>query len=140
MESGDRRLILERAGRLRSEKVLRDLSFGRLVATIPIEDYYRLIRERPELKVGDRVAWAQFLTSDEARPFLVTGAAAGRYLMRNRCCVVAQKAQYRARSPGWGLDGSGDEAPNITPFALDGGCAPGEPVAEPKCQRVAGGA
>ena len=79
MHTTERALILERAKRLRAERVLRDLSFGRLVASIPVEDYYRLLRERPELKTGDRVAWAQFLTSEEARAFLVTGAAAGRY-------------------------------------------------------------
>lgn len=79
MHPTEREHILDRAAKLRSERVLRDLSFGRLVASIPIDDYYRLLRERPELKTGDRVAWAQFLTSEEARPFLVTGAAPGRY-------------------------------------------------------------
>lgn len=79
MHPTDRELILDRAARLRSERPLHDLSFGRLVASIPVEDYYRLLRERPELKTGDRVAWAQFLASDEARAFLVTGAAPGRF-------------------------------------------------------------
>jgi len=79
----DRELILERAAALRRERVLRDLSFGRQVASIPIEDYYKALAERPALRSGDRVererAWAEFLSSPEARKFLVTDAAPGRF-------------------------------------------------------------
>ena len=83
MDPGERALILERARALRNERVLRDLSFGRQVASIPIEDYYRVLRERPGLASSDRDererAWSEFLSSDEARMFLVTDSAAGRF-------------------------------------------------------------
>jgi len=83
MDPGERALILERARALRNERVLRDLSFGRQVASIPIEDYYRVLRERPGLASNDRDererAWSEFLSSEEARMFLVTDSAAGRF-------------------------------------------------------------
>lgn len=84
MDQAERAVILERAARLRAEPgAVNDLSFGRLVASIPLEDYYEALQKYPELNSGDQVertrAWARFLASEEAAKFKVTDAAAGRF-------------------------------------------------------------
>ncbi len=67
--------ILAHTARVRAEKPLRDLSFGRKVADIPVLDRVRLRTTHPELDAPDhdtrRRAWAAFLASPAAAPFKV---------------------------------------------------------------------
>ena len=54
LDQPSRRLILERNAELRKNKgVLKDLSFGRQLASIPLLDYYALQRKFPKLKSTD---------------------------------------------------------------------------------------
>lgn len=63
--------------------VLRDLSFGRCVLTIPLEDYYRLLRERPALAALDKEtrekAWRALLASSDADEFRLQPRLLRRY-------------------------------------------------------------
>lgn len=76
MYQPDRKVILERNQRLRNTPgAVKDLSFGRFLASIPLEDYYRLQREHPELRSGDAKVRSQkmlaLLRDPENRKFLV---------------------------------------------------------------------
>ena len=54
-EQKDRDVILERNKRLRQNPgALRDLSFGRLVATIPLEDWYHFLKITPGYRQMDK--------------------------------------------------------------------------------------
>lgn len=69
-------LILERNSELRKNPgVMRDLSFGRLLATIPFNDIEALRRKYPVLKFGDAEqiakAWMKIFHMPEYRKFLV---------------------------------------------------------------------
>lgn len=73
-DPAERANIVERNREIAADpSVLRDLSFGRCVLTIPLEDYYRLLRERPALAALDRDtrerAWRALLASSEADEF-----------------------------------------------------------------------
>ena len=50
LKQRDRDKILERNKRIRNEQVMRDISFGRMVATIPLYDLEILKRTHPELR------------------------------------------------------------------------------------------
>ena len=71
-----RSLILERNAELRKDpSALRDLSFGRLVLTIPLEDMEDLRAKYPDLAAkhaGIRTrAWQRFIGSSESLPYKV---------------------------------------------------------------------
>jgi len=73
-DQDERAAIVARNAELRAMPgTLNDLTFGRCVLTIPLEDYYRLLRERPALKAADRLererAWRALLASSEADEF-----------------------------------------------------------------------
>lgn len=71
-----RRLILERNAELRKSEAVRDLSFGRLALTIPLEDWQDLRARYPELASKDGEirarAWQRFISSAESLPYKVT--------------------------------------------------------------------
>ena len=54
---------------------LNDREWGRMQASIPPNDYHRLLHKYPELKCWDSdvrsKAWDKWLASEEARPYLV---------------------------------------------------------------------
>jgi hypothetical protein len=69
-------LILNRNAELRKNPgALRDLSFGRLVLNIPVNDLEMLERKYPELRSPDSTertaAWARFTASAESAPYKV---------------------------------------------------------------------
>jgi len=79
----ERAAVVKQAAELRAMPgSVRDLTFGRCVLTIPLEDYYRLLRERPALNSQDRDervrAWRALLASSEVDEFRV-GALVRRY-------------------------------------------------------------
>lgn len=54
LDQPTRKLILERNAELRKNKgTLKDLSFGRQLASIPVLDYYALQKKFPKLKSSD---------------------------------------------------------------------------------------
>lgn len=70
----ERAAVVAHSADIRAEpSTIQDLSFGRCVLTIPLEDYYRLLRERPALAARDRVererAWRALLASAEVDEF-----------------------------------------------------------------------
>jgi len=71
----DKHLILERNKQIRQNKLERDLSFGRHVACIPVEDLEVLKRKFPELTARDGHTrtrmWARILKSPEYKKYLV---------------------------------------------------------------------
>ena len=71
----DRGLILDRNKQIRDNKLERDLSFGRHVACIPLEDLNVLRRQYPELNAKDgktrTAAWARVLKDPSNRKYLV---------------------------------------------------------------------
>lgn len=73
-----RSLILERNAQLRREPgAVRDLSFGRLALTIPLEDWAELREKYPDLASKDpgikSAAWKRFISGAESEPFRVKG-------------------------------------------------------------------
>lgn len=74
-EQVNRNLILERNQELRKDQVQNDLSFGRQVASIPEEDWCKLIRKYPELIHGDsdtkNKIMMKILSDPENKHFLV---------------------------------------------------------------------
>lgn len=68
-------LILERNKRIRNECIIGDLSFGRQVACIPLNDYEMLCRKYPDLVKGDAKQKAarlhKILSSSEGKKYLV---------------------------------------------------------------------
>ena len=69
-------IILERNAELRKDPgAIKDLSFGRWVGTIPLNDYEALCRKYPELKHGDgkqrQTCLMKILNSVEGRKYLV---------------------------------------------------------------------
>lgn len=69
-------IILERNNELRKNKgALRDLSFGRQVASIPLNDFEMLRRKYPDLTEGDaeqrQNRLTKILSSSEGRKYLV---------------------------------------------------------------------
>ncbi len=75
MNTNVRQAILERNQRLQNERVLRDLSFGRMALSIPELDYAHLVRKYPDLASPDgeikQRAWAKFCASSESAPYKV---------------------------------------------------------------------
>lgn len=75
-EQRNKDVIYERNQSLRNEPgSMKDLSFGRQVADIPIEDFYDLVDKNPELKSPDKEirkrAMARILKDPANRKFLV---------------------------------------------------------------------
>jgi hypothetical protein len=73
-----RDLILQRNAELRKQPgALRDLSFGRLALTIPLEDLDALRAKYPDLASRDAgirsAAWKRFIASAESKPYRVKG-------------------------------------------------------------------
>ena len=71
-----RRAILERNQAIRNESgVLRDLTFGRLALTVPLEDWDALKLKYPDLASKDGEirsrAWTRFIASAESEPYRV---------------------------------------------------------------------
>lgn len=68
-------LILNRNQRMRIEKPERDLSFGRHVACVPLNDYEMLKRKFPDLASTDgkvkTAAWACILKDPDYKKYLV---------------------------------------------------------------------
>lgn len=68
-------LILERNKRMRIEQPERDLSFGRHVACVPLNDYEMLCRKFPDLKSKDAklktATWAKILKDPQYCKYLV---------------------------------------------------------------------
>jgi hypothetical protein len=75
MNTNVRTAILERNKRLRNERPLQDLSFGRMALSIPELDYAHLVRKYPDLAAPDegikQRAWARFCASSESAPYKV---------------------------------------------------------------------
>lgn len=67
--------ILERTARVRAEKPLRDLTFGRKVLDIPVIDRFVLHFTHPELDDPDTAtrtrAWHRFIASSDSAPYRV---------------------------------------------------------------------
>jgi len=74
-DPAERQLILERNEALRNERPQRDLSFGRQVASIPVQDYCEALQLFPDLRATDKqareIAWAAFLARPESKKYLV---------------------------------------------------------------------
>lgn len=68
-------IILQRNSDLRNDNVQRDLSFGRQVASIPLNDFEMLCRKYPDLKRGTskdkQNRLMKILGSSEGKRFLV---------------------------------------------------------------------
>lgn len=68
-------VILERNKQVRQNSALRDMSFGRQVASIPLNDYEMLCRKYPELKHGDaeqkQTRIMKILASSEGKKYMV---------------------------------------------------------------------
>lgn len=66
--------ILQRNQDIRNNKAYKDLSFGRHVACIPLNDYLMLKKKFPELSSRDAetktAAWAKILKSPEYKKYL----------------------------------------------------------------------
>jgi hypothetical protein len=77
-DQAGRELILERNAALRREEgTLRDLTFARQIASIPLDDWAVLIAKYPDLDSRDaatkRRALVAFLQSPEGEPYRVRG-------------------------------------------------------------------
>ena len=70
-----RGIILERNKQIRDNKLQKDLSFGRHVACVPLEDLIVLRRKYPNLNAKDgkvrAAAWARVLKDPVNKKFLV---------------------------------------------------------------------
>lgn len=68
-------IILERNKQVRQNSALKDMSFGRQVASIPLNDYEMLCRQYPELIYGDasqrQNRLMKILSSVEGKKYMV---------------------------------------------------------------------
>ena len=75
MSTSIRHAILDRNKRLRNERPINDLSFGRMALSIPELDYWHLTKKYPDLASHDRqikqAALAKFMASTESAPYKV---------------------------------------------------------------------
>lgn len=70
-----RQLIIEHNERVRAQQLVRDLSFGRWVLRIPLEDWSELRRKYPELRAKDHETrsrmWRKLMASSELDAYRV---------------------------------------------------------------------
>jgi hypothetical protein len=83
-EPAERAAVVAHSAEIRAQpSTIQDLTFGRCVLTIPLEDYYRLLRERPALAARDRLererAWRALLASSDVDEFRLQPRVLRRY-------------------------------------------------------------
>ena len=74
-DPNQRKAILDRNQQLRKEDALTNMQHMGLELTIPLEDYYTLLRNYPDLKSPDKqtrdIAWRTFMGTSECTPYRV---------------------------------------------------------------------